>query len=364
MRMTTQSVLRNIRAGSGKLKDGLHTIWADLKNEARASASHKRSMIFGPVPSRRLGRSLGVNTLPTKSCSYDCVYCQAGRTASCTLSRQFFVDPLEVYRLAEERIRTLQAQAVPIDYISLVPNGEPTLDCSLSKTIRCLREFGYKVAVFTNASLLWNDSVKEDLMCADYVSVKVDSVNEASWRRINRPHPRLRFDAILESMVDFSRSYNGILTTETMFIHTMNDSLEEVRDLGRFLARMKRKSSYFAVPVRPPAESYAVAPPPATLSVLSRAVTHTIAGAEMICCPEATDFDGQDDPEEALLGILAVHPMTAAAIEGFLMKKEGTSDRLRRMVEQHILRAVEFRGTTFYLRGTSSPQPIEALHHA
>lgn len=362
--MKTQTLLRSISTSAGNLTNGLRTAWNDLKNERSSRASQARSMIFGPVPSRRLGRSLGINTMPAKLCSYDCVYCQAGRTASCSLSRQYVADPFEVYRLAQERIEALQNQAVPIDYISLVPNGEPTLDCTLSKTTRLLREFGYRVAVFTNASLLWNDSVKEDLMCADYVSVKLDTVNETSWQRINRPHPRLCFDAILEGVVDFSRSYNGILTTETMFINSMNDSLEEVRELGRFLARIKRRSSYFLVPVRPPAERYAIPPPPERLSMLSRAVLHTIAGAEMICCPEETDFDGQDDPEEALLGILAVHPMTTAATESFLKKKEGSTVRLQRMLEQHLLRTVEFQGTTFYLRSATPPRSIGMLREA
>ena len=127
---------------------------------------------------------------------------------------------------------------------------------------------------------------EESLFSADYVSVKVDTVNEATWLRINRPHSRLQFDAIRRAWWISPRSYNGILTTETMFVNTMNDTLEEVRALATYLARVKRERSYFAIPLRPPAESYAIAPPPETLSVLSRAVTSTIAGSEMLCCPE------------------------------------------------------------------------------
>ena len=362
--MTAQTLFQDIKAGSGKITHGLHTIWTDLKNEGGAHPSPAGSMIFGPVPSRRLGRSLGVNYIPSKTCSYDCVYCQAGRTTSCSVSREFFANPYDVACLVQQRLGSLKEQAIPIDYISLIPNGEPTLDCCISKTIRLLRDSGCRIAVFTNASLLWNDRVKEDLMCAEYVSVKVDTVNEASWIKINRPHPRLQFDAITEGLVDFSRAYNGILTTETMFVNAMNDTLEEVRALGTFLARVKRERSYFAIPLRPPAEGYAIAPPPETLNFLSRSVTSTIAGSEMLCCPEGNDFEGPDDAGEALLGILAVHPMTTAAIESLLRKKEGTIARLQAMVEQHLLHPVEFRGTTFYVKTTSTQQPVEAMHHA
>jgi len=350
--MTTRRLIQGARAGSSKLMDSLLAIWTDLKNEGWSRSSATGSIIFGPVPSRRLGRSLGVNTIPSNTCSYDCVYCQAGLTTSCSLNREFFRSPFEIACLVQQRISALNEQAIPIDFISLVPNGEPTLDCCISKTIRQLRHTGYRIAVFTNASLLWNDRVKEDLMCADYVSVKVDTVNEASWRRINRPHPRLQFDAIQEGLVEFSRSYNGTLTTETMFINTMNDSFEEVRALGAYLARVKRAKSYFAIPLRPPAESYAIAPPPETLNMLSHAVMSGIAGSEMLCCPEGSDFDGADDAEEALLGILAVHPMTTAAIEGFLRKKEGSINRLHLMVERRLLHPVVFRGTTFYVKTT------------
>jgi wyosine [tRNA(Phe)-imidazoG37] synthetase (radical SAM superfamily) len=154
-----------------------------------------------------------------------------------------------------------------------MPNGEPTLNANLAKDISLLREFGYKIAVLTNSSVIWNDKVQEDLMFADYVSIKIDTVNEGTWQTINRPHSRLRFQTILDGIERFSKSYQGILTTETMLVKDINDSLQEVEAIGTFLKKIKRNKSYFAIPTRPPIESYAVPP---DSHVLSQILSQTI----------------------------------------------------------------------------------------
>lgn len=360
----SRNAMHRVRDTARSVRNSIRTAWDDLLDESKAHPSLSRSVVFGPVPSRRLGRSLGINTLSTKACSYNCVYCQAGRTTACTIHRQDFANPYQLYFLVKERLRELSAHDTTVDYISFVPNGEPTLECSLWQTIRLLREFGIPIAVFTNSSLLWNERVREDLMCADYVSVKVDTAVESTWHRLNRPHQRLHFEGILEGIVEFSRAYGGELTTETMFINGMNDTLEEVRQLGAVLARIRRSASWFAVPTRPPLEAYATAPPPQTLENLRRMVNHTIAGARWLCCPENTDFDGPDDVQEALLGILAVHPMSAPAIEQFLNRKKCTLAELTRLLEEGLVRAVEFSGTTFYTRTEHRHPAAQALHHA
>jgi wyosine [tRNA(Phe)-imidazoG37] synthetase (radical SAM superfamily) len=361
--MTPSAVFRGFRNGTARLRQNMKSVWVDLKNDAHAHSSLAAHTIFGPVPSRRLGRSLGINTLPAKICSYDCVYCQAGRTACRSLCRQAYGDPFDLLCHAKKTIGVLTDQGIRIDYISLVPNGEPTLDLNLSRTIRLLREFGYKIAVFTNSSLLWNDSVKEDLLCADYVSVKVDTVTEAAWHRINRPHSRLQYRMILNGIADFSRSFCGVLTTETMLVRNMNDSLEDVGALGEYLATLKRSKSYFTIPLRPPAERYAVAPESRRLAALSRFVSDSIPDTEMLCLPEGTDFEGAGSIEDELEGIVSVHPMNERAIESFIRRKRGGADTLQHLLRTNVLRAVSFEGTTFYIHPTpTTPIMQQAVH--
>ena len=141
---------------------------------------------FGPVPSRRLGRSLGVNNVLPKSCSYSCVYCQLGRTTNTQATRRQFYKPTDILREVEARYKNAIRQGENIDYITFVPDGEPTLDSRLGEAIDLLQSNGSKIGVISNASLIWNQSVRDDLAKADWVSLKVDAVDERTWRRVNQ----------------------------------------------------------------------------------------------------------------------------------------------------------------------------------
>jgi wyosine [tRNA(Phe)-imidazoG37] synthetase (radical SAM superfamily) len=265
------------------------------------------------------------------------------------MCRDYYLSPYELFSVVRNKLQLLNEQHIPIDYISFVPNGEPTLDCSLSKEIRLLRDFGYKIAVFTNSSLLWNDNVKEDLLFADYVSVKIDTVNEATWNTINRPHSRLRFHSILNGIMDFSKSYHGVLTTETMLVKNINDNLEELEGLSGYLSDLKRRKSYFAIPVRPPAEVYATAPDIHTLSEISCFVKNKIVDSEMLCLSEGNDFKGAGNIiEEELLGIMSVHPMTEESVEKFVKNKGGDPGTLKYMIDNKLITEINFDGKIFY----------------
>ena len=138
-------------------------------------------LVFGPVPSRRLGRSLGVNNIPAKICSYSCVYCQLGATIKISIERRPFYDPEKIFKEVKEKIKD-----VGVDYISFVPDGEPTLDINLGKEIEMLKSLNHKIAVLTNGSLIFREDVRKDLSKADLVSLKVDAVSEDLWRKINQ----------------------------------------------------------------------------------------------------------------------------------------------------------------------------------
>ena len=132
---------------------------------------------FGPVPSRRLGHSMGINNIPPKICTYSCVYCQVGRTINMQVERKSFYKPEEVVQGVETKIREAKERGEPVDYLTFVPDGEPTLDINLGNEIELLKPLGIKIAVISNASLIWQEQVRDDLRKADWVSLKVASMN-------------------------------------------------------------------------------------------------------------------------------------------------------------------------------------------
>ena len=123
--------------------------------------------VFGPVPSRRLGRSLGINNVPPKKCSYSCVYCQLGDTIEKRTERGTFCDPEALVTCVSREVERLRSRGEPIDYLTVVPDGEPTLDLNLGRVLRALTPLGIPIAVITNGSLLWREEVRADLANAD-----------------------------------------------------------------------------------------------------------------------------------------------------------------------------------------------------
>lgn len=213
-------------------------------------------LVFGPVPSRRLGRSLGINNLAGKTCSYGCVYCQAGRTSRLRVERRVFHAPALIDRAVTRCVERARNAGERIDYQTFVPSGEPTLDAGLGQEIRRLELNGIPVAVVTNGSLLWRADVREDLADANWVSVKVDTVREATWKRLNRPHGQLAFEQVLAGTQESARDFCGTLATETMLVAGLNESEEEITGVARHIATLRPAVAYISVPLRAPAESW------------------------------------------------------------------------------------------------------------
>jgi len=307
-------------------------------------------IVYGPVPSRRLGRSLGINTIPAKVCSYSCVYCQVGRTSSLQLERSPFHPPKEIIAEVSEKISSLRDAGESIDYLSFVPNGEPTLDCNLGRTIDLLKPFGIPIAVITNTSLLWREDVREDLAKADWVSLKVDSVREDVWRKLNRPPPTLGLPTVLEGMLAFAGKFPGELVTETMLVKDVNDSGNDLEQVGSFLAKIKPARAYLSVPIRPPAERW-VEPP--TEDAVNRAFQIFLecgAPAELLVDYEGDAFASTGDAREDLLSITAVHPMREDAVKAFLLRAKQDWQTVQELIESGRLVEMEYKGNRFYLR--------------
>jgi len=329
-------------------KRKIDALCAKLERNILSDKSLKCKVVFGPVRSRRLGYILGINNIKPDVCSYNCIYCLSGRKSSRSICTNSCLSPYELYFSVRRKLSDIDNYySDKINYIAFTGSGEPLLDSELSNEIKILREFGCKIAVFSNASLIWNEHVRENLKFADFVSLKVDTVNEKTWLKINRPHRRLQYDHILEGIKQFANEYRGILTTETMLIKNLNDSPEEIENLANFLNTVERKASYFTSPLFPPEESYAVAPDTDNLDKLKSLIKDKVSKAVLLCCPENEEFIATDDFENELLGLLATHPVGTDAVKHYI-KNEKDSMKLREMIDKHIIGEIEFAGKHYY----------------
>ena len=313
---------------------------------------------FGPVPSRRLGRSLGVNNIPPKHCTYSCVYCQLGRTSRMEVERHVFYEPQEILRAVQDKVAKTEEAGEAIDYLAFVPDGEPTLDVHLGREIELLQPMGPPIAVISNASLIWREDVREDLLRADWVSLKVDSVHEAVWRRVDRPHGSLALSSILEGVMAFAREYRGELMTETMLVAGVNDGEEELTALASFLARLQPAVAYLSIPTRPPAEEWVRAPDEAALNRAYQILSGKVGQVEYLVGYEGNAFAFTGDVEEDLLAITAVHPMREDAVRDYLVRAGAGWPVVQRLVAESQLVEAVHGGHTFYLRKLGLPSSI------
>jgi len=305
---------------------------------------------FGPVPSRRLGRSLGINNIPPKVCSYSCVYCQLGRTINMQVERHVFYEPEEILRTVRDKVENARAIGESIDYLTFVPDGEPTLDVNLGREIELLEPLGIPIAVITNGSLVWRADVREDLTKADWVSLKVDSTREEVWRRINRPHGKLQLASILEGALEFAKAFGGELATETMLVADINDSHDHVQETTDFLARLRPARAYLSIPTRPPAEEWVRPPSEGAINRVYQMFSQRLDHVEHLIGYEGNAFAFTGNVEEDLLGITAVHPMREEAVSEFLARASADWPVVYRLIARGQLIETEYEGRRFYMR--------------
>lgn len=305
---------------------------------------------FGPVPSRRLGRSLGINNIPPKSCSYSCVYCQVGPTHHREIEPREFFKPEAVVQAVTAQVHAARKSGAKIDYLTFVPDGEPTLDINLGTTIGLLQPLGIRIAVISNASLIWRDDVRRTLNKADYVSLKVDTVDERVWHLFNQPHPELKLPAILRGIQDFAKMYKGVLTTETMLAAGINDSAQYLEGVARFLATIQPYTAYVAAPIRPPAQSHVQIPDEAVFVSAYQILRAKVKNVQYLIGYEGDAFAATGDPRRDLLAITAVHPMREEAVRQFLADAGLGWDFIGELLKQGELKEIQYAGRLFYMR--------------
>lgn len=317
------------------------------------------SIVYGPVPSRRLGRSLGINNVPPKICSYSCIYCQLGKTLRTEVEPRPFYKTTEIAEKVRMKLEQAREKGEPVDYVTFVPDGEPALDANLGEEIDVLKGLGVRVAVITNGSLLWREDVRQNLLKADWLSLKVDAVNEEAWRRINRPHKALKLETTLQGMLKFARMFDGELTTETMLVRDVNDDLSEIKRIAEFLAVLKPATGYVAIPTRPPAERVDPASEQ-TINAAYQIFTERLGRVEYLIGYEGNAFACTGNVQDDLLSITAVHPMREDAVAQFLKNASTDWGTIQELLNNGNLVDLEYQGKKFYMRrlpGHSLPQP-------
>jgi wyosine [tRNA(Phe)-imidazoG37] synthetase (radical SAM superfamily) len=210
-------------------------------------------LIFGPVPSRRLGRSLGVDLVPFKTCTYDCIYCQLGRTTCKTTERKPWVALDDILGQLEARLSSEP------DYITLSGSGEPTLFSRLAELIDRIHAMTrVPVAVLTNGSLLWQEDVRRQLLGADLVVPSLDAGDEGMFQLVNRPHEEISFQQMLDGLVQFRREFRGAYWLEVFVIGAYTAIPDELAKVARCVDRIRPDRVQLNTVTRPPAEKYAV----------------------------------------------------------------------------------------------------------
>jgi wyosine [tRNA(Phe)-imidazoG37] synthetase (radical SAM superfamily) len=267
-----------------------------------------------------------------------------------TIDRRTFYDPDEILQDVQEKIDESDEAGERIDYLTFVPDGEPTLDIHLGREIDLLKPLGIPIAVITNNSLLSRQDVRDDLMGADWVSLKVDAVEGRIWRRANRPHGRLELASMLEGALAFAESFQGKLVTETMLVAGVNDGEEHLREVAGFLERLQPDMAYLAVPTRPPAEAWVRAPEVGALNRAYQLLSEKVGQVEYLIGYEGNAFAVTGDVEQDLLSITAVHPMREDAVRTTLARAGADWETVRRLLAAGQLARAEYGGHAFYLR--------------
>ncbi len=316
-------------------------------SEQRHKEAYKH--LFGPVPSRRLGRSLGVDIVPLKTCSFDCIFCQVGRTTELTLKRAVYVDTDEVI---DELTRWLYSGDTA-DYITLSGSGEPTLHTEFGSLLEYVKEKSIiPAALLTNGSLLYMPEVRADALKADVVKVSLSAWDESSFRLMNRPAPELTYDRVYGGIKNFSYDFCGELWVEVFLVDGINDKPEQVKKIASEVNALNADVVHLNTVVRPPSENWAK---PASQDKMKQFAELFDPTAEII------GFRKQESPSsewtahrDRIVGMLSRRPCTAediAVVSG--LHPNEVAKYLAELVSSGLVRSEERGGSLYYLMKSS-----------
>ncbi|MDD3801644.1 MAG: radical SAM protein [Desulfuromonas thiophila] len=317
-------------------------------NVSQQSADQSPVRLYGPVPSRRLGRSLGVDLVPYKVCSYDCSYCQLGHTTELTAERREYVDAAAVLAQLRQRLE----QGLCCDYISLAGSGEPTLNSGLGWLLRQIKALTrLPLAVITNGSLLWRVDVREELLVADLVLPSLDAGDAALFEQVNRPCGAIDFERMAEGLIAFRRQYRGALWLEVLLLDGLSDTPERVAPIAAWVERIRPDRVQLNSAVRPTADAAARPLSPAQLQALAPLFS---APVDILTAPAAAPVSSPDSPAASaaglsVLALLQRRPCTCADIaRGLGLAPQQVIKLLDPLLAAGVLHSCQRDGQTFY----------------
>ena len=300
--------------------------------------------LYGPVPSRRLGFSLGVDIIPFKTCSLDCIYCQLGHSPKKTISRRAYIPASAVMAEIKKKLST----KTRIDYITFSGSGEPTLNTEIGRLIRELKKItDIPVAVLTNSTLLHLDEVRQALLPADLVIPSLDAATQEMFEKTNRPHPSLRIKDVLSGLKKFSQEFNGEIWIEILLVKGVNDTKAHLQKLKDIIDSLKPDRVQLNTVIRPPSEKFASA---LTLHELEGLRDFFEGNCEIIASFErASAPRHQTSQEESLLAMLRRRPMTL----NDLVKSMGKPSKevlnlIQLLKKKDKIKSVSFKGYKYY----------------
>lgn len=270
--------------------------------------------IYGPVPSRRLGSSLGISPIPKKTCNYSCIYCQLGRTDKMTNRRQMFFSIEEIIKEFDNFLK----KDINFDVVTIVGEGEPTLYKGLGELIIEIKKRIRKpVAVITNGALLYNNELRDELNEADIVLPTLDAYDQTSFIKINRPHKAINYEMVSRGLELFSKEYEGQLWIEIMLMKGINDDNDTLNKYKKILSGINYDRLYINTPIRPPAESEVKA----IDNERMKAAVDILGGISIDLLESSGFYSEIEDDLEAIMSIIKRHPMNQFEIEGFLQSR-------------------------------------------
>jgi len=300
--------------------------------------------VYGPVPSRRLGRSLGVDLIPFKTCTYDCIYCQLGPTPNRTLRRDVYVPVDAVLADVERRLAELDS---PPDYVTLAGSGEPTLHARLGRlAAEIRRRTDVPVALLTNGSLLSKPAVADAAAEADLVVPSLDAGTGAMWRRVNRPHPDLDWEIMLDGLESFTRRFGGRVWLEVMLLEGITGAEMAVSAIALLAEQIRPDRIQLNTAVRPAAEANVEAVPRERLEALARRFNPP---AEVVAeFRQPADQEGAATPDD-VLDLLFRRPCSAKDVaDGLGVAPNEAVKLIDELTAAGRARAVRRDGGVFY----------------
>ncbi len=301
--------------------------------------------LYGPVPSRRLGRSLGIDLVPHKICTYDCIYCQIGSTTEKTPARKEYAPVKEIL---EEVKSFLKGETSSVDHLSLSGSGEPTLHSHIRSVIEGIKAVtSIPIAVITNGSLLYDEEVRQDLLLADIVLPSLDAVSADVFMRINRPSPGFSVEKVIGGLVEFRKVYRGQIWLEILFCKGVNDGKEELLKMKKVVDRIEPDRIHLNTVVRPPSEKWAV---PLDREEMEKMRAFFDEKASVI-----SEFDrhppivSERDIKQEILEILKRRPLSASDLsKGMGISKDELDRYIKPLAEEGKIQSRLFGDSIYY----------------